>query len=101
MLFKELCGLRIKQTIDPEAILKKVRGRGRPPVETVKKKALPPGATTDCINHPFVHDFDYIACKVYQETFETKGLRNGAVPMNDFQYSESMSGLSVTDMELL
>jgi hypothetical protein len=101
MVFSNLCGLRIKQTIDPELQPKKIRGRGRPPVDNVKRKALPEGATTSCAHYPFSSTFDYIACATYQEIFETKGLRNGAVPTKDFQYSESLSGISVTEMELL
>lgn len=99
--FKNLCGLRVKQAQDPEIQLKKPRGRGRPPVETIKRKSLPPGSSTECSKYPFSNQFDYVACEIYQEVFETKGRGNGAVPTKDFQYSESLSGMSVTDMELL
>ena len=42
MVFKDLCGLRLKQTMDPETTAKKTRSRGRPPAEIVPRKPLPP-----------------------------------------------------------
>ena len=101
MVFKDLCGLRLKQTMDPETTAKKTRSRGRPPAEIVPRKPLPPGQTTDCINFPFDEQFDYFTCTTYQEIFASKGIKNGAVPTRDFQYSEKMTGIPVTDMELL
>ena len=99
--FTELCGLKMKQMQDNECTGKKVRGRGRPTAEVVKRKPLPNGITSDCIHHPFPEQFDYFHCEVYQDTFESKGMKNGVVPTKDFQYSERLAGLAVTDMELL
>lgn len=99
--FTDHCGLRLKQAQELDPTGRKGRGRGRPAAEVVKRKPLPPGATTICVHFPFLPPFDYFHCKVYQETFESKGLRNGVVPTKDFQYSERLAGIAVTDMELL
>ena len=99
--FSDHCGLRLKQAQEMETGGKKVRGRGRPAAEVVKRKPLPDGATTDCIHVPFDDNLDYFHCAVYQDTFDTKGLKNGVVPTKDFQYSERLAGIAVTDMELL
>lgn len=101
MVFKDLCGLRVKQGQDHDAPIRKNRGRGRPPADNVKRKPLPPGASMECKHYPFAESFDYMLCPTYQEIFETKGLRNGAVPTKDFQFSETLSNVQVTDMELL
>ena len=101
MIFKDLCGLRLKQSVDPEVSAKKNRTRGRPPADPVPRKPLPPGSTTDCVHYPFHNQFDYFACPIYQEIFASKGLKNVAIPTRDFQYSETMTGVPVTDMELL
>lgn len=99
-VFKDICGLRHKQSIDPDIALKKGRGRGRAPTE-VKRKPLPRGATMDCMHVPFSESFDYISCSIYTENFSTQGFRNGVLPTKDFQFSEHLVGISVTDMELL
>ncbi len=99
--FKNLCGLKMKREQDPEAIKPKGRGRGRPAAEVVKRKPLAPGETLDCANYPFDDQFDYFRCFVYQDNFQSTGLKNGVVPTRDFQYSESLAGDSITDMELL
>lgn len=101
ILFSDLCGLKMKQMQEFEPAVKKVRGRGRPTTEVVKRKPLPNGITADCVHFPFPSQFDYFHCEVYQDTFESKGLKNGVVPTKDFQYSERLAGMSVTDMELL
>lgn len=98
--FKDLCGLRIKQTQDPE-LIKKNRGRGRPAVEGVKRKTIPAGSCIDCTHYPFPELFDYFVCDVYQDTFASKGLKNDVVPTKDFEFSETMVGASLTEMELL
>ena len=55
----------------------------------------------DCIHFPFPQVFDYTGCEVYLATFKSGGLRNDVVPTKDFQYSDVLSGNSITDMELL
>ena len=99
--FADHCGLLLKQRqeVDPNA--RKVRGRGRPATEIVKRKVLPEGASTVCQHFPFIEDFDYFRCGIYQATFDSKGLKNDVVPTKDFQYSEHLAGVAVTDMELL
>lgn len=99
--YTDLCGLKVKQLQDHEPQAKKTRGRGRPVAEVSKKKTMTSEDNTDCIHHPFPSEFDYFICKVYQETFESKGFKNGVIPTKDFQYSERLAGISVTDMELL
>ena len=101
--FSELCGLKIKQMQEQDPPPKKNRGRGRPAAELpVKRKILTQvGEDSNCIHHPFESQFDYFHCCVYVETFETKGMKNGVVPTKDFQYSERLAGVAVTDMELL
>lgn len=70
--FQDLCGLKMKATSDRE-----------------------------CKNYPFPKVFDYIECQVYQATFKSTGIKNDVVPTSDFQYSDSFSGQTITDMELL
>lgn len=101
IIFKDICGLRHKQAVDPECALKKTRGRGRTTTTEVKRKPLPNGATLECLHFPFEETFDYFCCEIYQENFATQGLKNGVLPTKDFQYSEHLAGLAVTDMELL
>ena len=55
----------------------------------------------ECVNHPFPSVFDYIDCSVYQETFKSTSRKNDVIPTKDFQYSDVLSGNSITDMELL
>ncbi len=98
--FRNICGLRHKQAIDPETVQKKGRGRGRQTTE-IKRKPLPYGASLECLHYPFLTTFDYFACDIYQENFATQGLKNGVLPTKDFQFSEHLAGISVTDMELL
>lgn len=100
-IFEDLCGLKIKQTQDSDGPKLKARGRGRPPAEPVKRKPLKPGETLECVNFPFEDNFDYIFCSVYQDNFKSKGIKNGVLPTKDINYSGSLSGSSITDMELL
>lgn len=99
--FREICGLRHKQSVDPECAMKKTRGRGRVTNSEIKRKPLPLGATIDCSHYPFDESFDYFSCAIYQENFATQGMKNGVLPTKDFQFSEHLTGLAVTDMELL
>ena len=101
ILFSDMCGLRMKQTQVTEIPNKKIKGRGKASVEPIKRKPLPEGVTMECVHYPFSSQFDYFHCKIYQETFESKGMKNGVVPTKDFQFSERLAGLAVTDMELL
>ena len=55
----------------------------------------------DCKKYPFTKGFDYLSCEVYQDIFKPAGNRNDVVPTKDFQYSDALSGSSITDMELL
>ena len=101
--FSELCGLKMKQMQELDPPPRKGRGRGRPAAEPpVNRKLVPkPGDDPGCIHHPFSSQFDYFRCRVYEETFESNGLKNDVVPTKDFQYSERLAGQAVTDMELL
>ena len=98
--FKDICGLRHKQLVEPDLGPKKGRGRGRGPSE-IKRCPLPQGASLDCVHFPFNDTFDYFGCRIYQENFATQGIKNGVQPTKDFQYSERLAGVAVTDMELL
>ncbi|MCB9228795.1 MAG: hypothetical protein H6618_04210 [Deltaproteobacteria bacterium] len=103
IVFADLCGLKVKQKQDLEPLPKKGRGRGRPAAEPPPRKRPTQNVdeAPDCIHYPFSSHFDYFHCQVYIETFESKGLRNGVLPTKDFQYSEHIAGIAVTDMELL
>ena len=101
LVFKHMCELKVKQNIDDDTPKLKVRGRGRPPVDPVKRIPLAPGETTECKHFPFQADFDYIQCEAYQHNFRSKGMRNGVMPTSDFNYSDSLSIGSITDMDLL
>ena len=102
IVFKDLCGLRVKQAQDPETMKIKGRGRGRPAASAdPKRPRLPKGASLECTKVPFDADFDYFYCDVYQDTFKTTGMKNGVLPTKDFQYSERLSGNPITDMEFL
>ena len=54
-----------------------------------------------CESLPFTKGFDYFGCRVYKLTFQSGAQRNDVVPTRDVQYSEMLSGNSITDMELL
>ena len=99
--FKNLCELKIKQDQDEDIPKTKVRGRGRPPVDPVKRIPLAPGETTECRHYPFHKDFDYFICEAYQNNFKSKGLKNGVIPTKDYNYSSLITGGSITDMDLL
>lgn len=55
----------------------------------------------DCAHYPFKSGFEYTVCDIYLATFKTPGQRNDVIPTSDFQYSDKMSGNSITEMELL
>lgn len=101
LMFQDLCELKIKQNQDEDLNKLKARGRGRPPMDPVKRIPLAPGETTECRHFPFHRDFNYFKCEAYQHNFRSKGLRNGVVPTKDFNYSASITGGSITDMDLL
>ncbi len=75
--FRELCGLKMK-TPTPN---------GR--------------EDQNCTKHPFDSHFDYMACDVYISIFKSGVRRNDVLPTQDFQFSEALTGNSITDMELL
>ncbi len=101
IVFKNLCGLKLKNSQEDSSAPKKGRSKGRPPpTETLLKEPIE-WDTLDCIHIPFQQGFDYIKCEVYQRVFSSSGLRNGVLPTKDFQYSEKLAGTSVTDMEYL
>ncbi len=101
ILFKDLCGLRHKQAQDTEAPLKKgMRGRGRP-VDVVKRKPLPDGATMECLHYPFPDPFEYLSCSIYQENFSATEHRNDVLLSRELHYTEQLSDFAVTDLELL
>lgn len=101
--FKNICGLLLKaETALENPLLEAGPGPKRGP----KKAAAPSKKKTseknlECSNFPFPDVFDYIDCSVYLETFKTAGRRNEIIPTKDFQYSDALSGSSITDMELL
>ena len=101
IIFSDMCGLRMKQTQETEVPVKKMKGRGKNLPEPIKRKPILEGEPIECVHYPFPDLFDYFRCRVYQETFESKGIKNGVIPTKDFQFSERLSGLAVTDMELL
>lgn len=55
----------------------------------------------DCTHYPFPKVFDYLGCEVYVATFKGAASRNNVMPTKDFQYSDSLTSTSITDMELL
>lgn len=96
--YHDQCGLLMRRAsgVDPT---QNTRSRN---VRT--KSHLPPlekGAPVVCDQVPFSDGFNYFACPHYQETFKSGMLKNNAVPMKDFQYSEKFSGSALGDMELL
>ena len=97
--FKSLCGLIIKQNLLDE------NGGVDPNKKMAKKPVKKPVKTTprkeDCVHYPFPEVFDYIECQVYQGTFKSSSRTNDVIPTKDFQYSDALSGSSITDMELL
>lgn len=102
MVYSDLCGLRLKRATPPEeSPPRKVKNRPARPNEKAKGAPEPTKTNTDCPHVPFPVQFDYVRCQVYQETFATKGLKNGVVPTKDVQYSPFLLGIAVTDMELL
>ena len=59
------------------------------------------GKEESCDKVPFQKGFNYVECDIYQATFKSTGQRNDCVPTSDFQYSDSLSGTSLVEMELL
>ena len=55
----------------------------------------------ECHQVPFDHDFDYLTCPTYQKKFKINGIKNNAVPSNDYHYSEQYGSSSFGDMEFL
>ncbi len=101
--FKNLCGLVLKKNMAPDLMAEEAK-----PVKGPKKPIKRPGAKKAeeespviCENYPFPAVFDYIECTVYQETFKSASRKNDVIPTKDFQYSDILSGSSITDMELL
>jgi hypothetical protein len=100
--FKSLCGLVMKKHMTPDPVVEDPKAKGPKKVSVrkiLKKGELEPNM--ECVNHPFPNVFDYIECSVYQETFKSTTRKNDVIPTKDFQYSDVMSGNSITDMELL
>lgn len=101
--FKSMCGLVMKKFLAPENPGEEVV-RGKPAARKGAKKATKKEEeepNMECICHPFPSVFDYIECGVYQETFKSTSRKNDVIPTKDFQYSDVLSGNSITDMELL
>lgn len=101
--FKNLCGLVIKQqqlleSGQIEAIpAKKIPRKSTKKPDTKEKEVI----KNECQHYPFPQIFDYIECEIYQSTFKSATRKNDVVPTKDFQYSDALSGSSITDMELL
>jgi len=98
--FKDLCGLKLKRLQEQETQQKKGRGRSRQAAEIKQKKVLVT-KNSECIHFPFFDDFDYFSCSVYQKTFSSYGLKNSVLPTKDIQFSDSITNVSVTDLEFL
>jgi hypothetical protein len=102
IVYSDLCGLRLKRaTQHDEVPVRKVKGRAARPPEPGRCQIDQSKIVIDCPHVPFPAQFDYVHCQVYQETFATKGLKNGVLPTKDVQYSPFLLGIAVTDMELL
>ncbi len=99
--FKSLCGLVMKKHLALEQPPEDLKAKG--PKKLVKKPSKKGEAepNMECVNYPFPAVFDYIDCSVYQETFKSTTRKNDVIPTKDFQYSDVLSGSSITDMELL
>jgi hypothetical protein len=59
------------------------------------------GKEESCDKVPFQKGFNYVECDIYQVTFKSSGQRNDCIPTSDFQYSDSLSGTPLAEMELL
>ncbi len=103
IVYSDLCGLRIKRSNQPEdSPPRKIKGRpSRTPEKAKPLDETAIKAIVDCPHVPFPTQFDYLHCPVYQDTFATKGIKNGVLPTTDLHYSPSLIGIAVTDMELL
>jgi hypothetical protein len=102
IVYSDLCSLRLKRVNQlDEPPPRKVKGRQSRAPETSKCHIEHGKIATSCLHIPFPLQFDYVHCQVYQETFATKGLKNGVIPTKDVQYSPYLVGIAVTDMELL
>src|SRR5690606_38329328 len=96
-----MCGLlmRAERGDEPEASRAPKRGPEKQLTTVVKKKPI--SADKGCTHFPFPSVFDYMECPTYIETFKAAGRKNDVVPTKDIQFSEALSGSSITDMELL
>lgn len=98
--FSNLCGLKLKRLQDQDFVQKKGRTKGKQSSDTKLQKNIADGEA-ECMHYPFPEDFDYFSCPVYQQTFSSQGLKNGVVPTKDLEFTESISNVSVTDLEFL
>jgi hypothetical protein len=102
--FKNLCGLVIKQQLQKEQGIDAANQGKKPSKKVVKKNEevhLDSIKQHECQYFPFPKFFDYIDCETYQSTFKSSSRKNDVVPTRDFQYSDALTGSSITDMELL
>ena len=105
IVFEDVCGLKIKRSSTVDQTLKRPKGKVKS--RNVKQYMMPSEQEppkyqeVSCPHLPFKTDFDYLNCTVYRDTFESAGVRNSVVPTIDFEYSENLTGASVTDMDLL
>lgn len=100
--FESICALIVKaETLEsgPEAMTKGPGRRGPRKAAAAKPMEIKPEHR--CNNYPFPKVFDYMECTTYQGTFKSSTRKNDVVPTKDFQYSDALSGSSLTDMELL
>lgn len=94
--FKDICGLKVKaHDREVEAL------REKNPNKELPKPKRCPSVDVECINYPFGSSFEFRLCNVYINTFKSSEQKNDVIPTKDFQYSEALSGVSITDMELL
>jgi hypothetical protein len=102
IVFDDICGLKVKALEKDEGDkLAPKRGPERKAATVIVRDPKRFTKEQECTEVPFSESFDYMACSVYISTFKSGIRKNDVVPTKDFQYSEALSGGSITDMELL
>lgn len=102
--FQNNCGLIMKAKKANEAPADgQLKSMPRKNVKKLSEQTAKPPipASVECSHFPFPKVFDYIECNIYQTIFKSSTRKNDVVPTKDFQYSDALSGSSITDMELL
>lgn len=103
IVFDDICGLKVK-ALERDELGDKPAPRRGPERKAATAVVRDPKRFTkeqECTEVPFNESFDYMMCPVYIKTFKSGHRKNDVIPTKDFQYSEALSGGSITDMELL